>query len=847
MTCPQCGQINQPEARACGRCGALFALASGAAVAEGLEQAATPDPLVGQVIEGRYRLEASLGVGGMGTVYRATRLHIGDQVAVKILHPGQHEGLLRAAERFQREAQTTARLKHPNAVTIYDFGVSPDGLQYLVMELVEGETLGARIKRQGRLASAQALQIGRQVCSALAEAHRNGIIHRDLKPENIIIMRLANGSLGVKVLDFGIAHLREQTVSRLTQTGHMLGTPHYMSPEQCLGEELDERSDIYSLGVVLYETLCGRVPFDAPVSTAVVIKHVNEPPPPMRSMVPDLPPVVEAMVLHALAKLRGDRPQTADAFARELADAERNVAPASASAPHAHQPSGQHLLAATQVLKQSHAGSHARPRRSKTGRLALIAAGCLVLLAASFLLVRSLIQKKSGPSATTTAAPGPSGASSRPSVDYGNLALVRELNVRGAEDYMVARGLYFSPDGQTLLVNKWQQMNADSAGSMIVWDTQNGARHELDGSDGYVVAAEFFADGRTLATAYGYGYGPLKLWDWHTGRLIRNLSPEVNDYDTTVHHIALSPDGRLLAASGGGPYGGDAASQYRVQVWDTRTGDTLRTFTFYSDGRTLAFSPDSRTLACATESEVKLWDTQTWAERPTLSGGSEKVNDLAFTPGGEALATLGDDGVIRLWETKTWKARHILSGHRGKPYSFKFSPDGKTLVSASSISQDGEVVSGEVKLWDVETGETRLTVADNTGLVYAVAPDGATLATASSVERNDEVISAEVKLWDVRTGELRRTLNKASGLRYAANVDFSPDGRTLVTAGWQKASMVNDYERTVLVGEELKLWDIETGRMTREFSDAEAFAFSRDGKMLATGNDSGVVKLWRVQ
>jgi serine/threonine-protein kinase len=309
MICPRCQSENIQGARYCNDCGTTLGSASPS-------ESKKPDPLIGRLVDGKYRIVSKLGSGGMGVVYAATRPLIGDKVAIKILHK-EHSDDPHAAGRFQREAQTSARLKHPNAVSIYDFGVTQDGLQYLVMELIEGQSLREVIKQKGRINPTGVAAIAQQLCAALDEAHRQDIIHRDIKPDNIIIHQSQDG-LRVKVLDFGIAKLRDQTASNLTQTGSVMGTPHYMSPEQCLGEEMDCRSDIYSLGCVLYEMLCGVVPFNAPISTAVVVQHVTQPPPPLHEKNRAITPEVERVVLRALEKRPEARPASAGLVAKEL-------------------------------------------------------------------------------------------------------------------------------------------------------------------------------------------------------------------------------------------------------------------------------------------------------------------------------------------------------------------------------------------------------------------------------------------------------------------------------------------------------------------------------------------------
>jgi serine/threonine-protein kinase len=280
--------------------------------------------LIGVTLDQKYRLESKLGIGGMGSVYRAHRLLIGDTVAVKVLHPNQMS-YPQAVERFRREAQTAARVKHPNVANVYDFGVSKDGLIYQVMELVEGESLRQVIEKEGSINEATAAKIIFQVCAALDEAHKQGVVHRDIKPENILVRKTRRG-WQVKVLDFGIASQSEAPTERITIAGSVVGTPHYMSPEQCLGEELDGRSDIYNLGVVLFEMLTGVAPFNSPTPTAIVIQQVNQAPPRLRSVNPKISPAVETVVLSALEKQREARPQTASQFAKELIAAVKGVA-----------------------------------------------------------------------------------------------------------------------------------------------------------------------------------------------------------------------------------------------------------------------------------------------------------------------------------------------------------------------------------------------------------------------------------------------------------------------------------------------------------------------------------------
>ena len=265
---------------------------------------------VPQFIAGRFRIEREIGTGGMGTVYLATHLDLERPVAVKIIKR-EFAADSDVAGRFLREARTMAKLRHPNAAMIFDAGNLPDGRHFIVMEFVEGETLSQALAREGRFSFSKAVGIATQICDVLEEAHRIGIVHRDLKPSNILL-----GKRGVCVLDFGVAKVlassAESTATHAsTGSGQLIGTPRYMSPEQCLGQRVGARSDLYSLGVLLYEMLAGRPPFVDPLQSALLVKQATVPAPPLPRLRQDIPRPLALTVHTLLAKRPDDRPRTA--------------------------------------------------------------------------------------------------------------------------------------------------------------------------------------------------------------------------------------------------------------------------------------------------------------------------------------------------------------------------------------------------------------------------------------------------------------------------------------------------------------------------------------------------------
>ncbi|NUN16324.1 MAG: protein kinase [Myxococcales bacterium] len=278
------------------------------------------DPLIGTVLNGKYRIEALVAKGGMGVVYRGVQLSVPLDVAIKVLLPAVDHGadaLGSRIKRFEREAVATSRLRHPNCVRLFDYGRTDSGLVYLVMELLRGPTLKQVLRASGKLPAARTAKILGQIAKALAEAHMLGIVHRDLKPDNVFLLSFEGETDFVKLVDFGIARMiADDTDQSLTQAGHVAGTVSYVSPEQANDKPVTGASDLYALGVLAFELLTGAPPFSAQTPVAVLYKHIHEPPPPLD--LPDVPPKVSKAWNTLVQRLLAKEPEARPAHAANV-------------------------------------------------------------------------------------------------------------------------------------------------------------------------------------------------------------------------------------------------------------------------------------------------------------------------------------------------------------------------------------------------------------------------------------------------------------------------------------------------------------------------------------------------
>ncbi len=772
----------------------------------------------GAILRGKYKILEKIGEGGMGAVYKALHLRFNEVCALKIVLP-YHLKDPSFLQRFNAEAVLMRRLDHPHALRINDVDETEDGRPFFVMEYIEGESLEALLSR-GALAPTRAMGIAIQACEALAAAHRLGVIHRDIKPANLILARTADGSDCVKVLDFGIAKVKAGSPLRdgasLTQTGALVGTPTYMSPEQCQGahgDKLTETSDLYSLGVVLYQMLTGSVPFKADTAVGMLMAHLQQSPPDPRVLCPSVPPQVVNVVFRALEKDPAKRFASADEMRKALEDANaalgkttvgslRAVKLEPAVAPPAPAPSqpltpvpvapppstpapAERIVAPPPPPPQPAPGPQAAPQpvraaapspavpspapraaRSNTnpglifgGGAALLA--ILVLLAV--LVVRTgrldrfkspVVERPAENSAASTAnAKGPAESPETEARKNPSPAAVVPPVAEKPKPTPESK-----PAESTAAPRTEPNPTPPEPRALTpVVIPQFALLETLVGHAESVLSVAFSPNGRLLAS--GSSDNTIHLWDVTTGRSVRLLT----GHKSQVFSVAFSPNGAMLASASG---------DHAVKLWDVAGGRAPVTFAGHTDKVfSVAYSPDGNTLASASKDKtIKLWKVAAGSELLTLTGHTAPVMTVAFSPDGQMLASGSEDGTIRLWDVATGREIRSMLAHAGMIHAVAFSPDGRTLASAGRNNTIG--------LWNVSDGRELHLLTGHTGFVEGLAfsPEGRVLASASA--------DTTVRLWDSWSGnELKRLTGNAG---WVVTVAFSRDGRLLASGGGDK-------------------------------------------------------------
>ena len=810
---------------------------------------------------GRYELLQQIGEGGMGLVYVAQQKKpVKRKVALKIIKPGMDSRQVIA--RFEAERQALAVLDHPNIARVFDAGTTKTGRPYFIMEYVKGMSI-TRYCDEKKLSIEKRLRLFEEVCEGIHHAHQKGIIHRDLKPSNILVS--VHGDRAVpKIIDFGIAKAVTQPLTEktfLTFQGQLLGTPEYMSPEQVdmATQDIDTRSDIYSLGVVLYELLAGVLPFEreafASLGFAEVQRTIREQEPASPSTrltglgekaktiatSRDTHVVALARRLHRelewipLKAMRKDRCRRYRS-ASEMADDIRNYL------------NGLPLIAGPetplyrmQKFVHKHAGSVVTAALVAVAIILGLIVSTAMYMRSEKALEREAIARVQAEEAKKVAQrqrelTEESAEDYRRSLyfnrialaDYkyrdGNIGRARELlevcpdNLRGWEWYRLWRlsnqaqmtlqwhetdvmSVSFSPDGKCIV-------SAHDDTTIKIWETTNGNElMTLSGHEAAVWSVVYGRDSKRIVS--GSFDQTVKVWDATTGTELMTL----RGHEGPVRSVTCSPDGKLIAS---GSY------DDTIKVWNAATGEEVTTLRGHEDDvESVAFSPDGKRIVSGSDDKtIKVWDVATGAELVTFRGITEGVCSVSFSPDGKRLISGHQDKTVKIWDATVGIELTTLHGHEGSVRSVAFSSDGKLIASGS--------YDKTIKVWNAATGAEVMTLQGHDHSVRSVAfsPDSKRIVSGSR--------DTTIKLWDAVIDYRIKILR---GHKKGVNsIVFSQDGKQIISGGSDKT---------------IKIWDAETGTEVMSFSGGRkggpgAISLSPDGKHLISGEDDKTVKIYDV-
>ncbi|MBU6221871.1 MAG: serine/threonine protein kinase [Planctomycetes bacterium] len=821
--------------------------------------------------------------GGMGRVYEGRQAAPERDVAVKVLRGGFVSASL--VRRFEYEARILARLRHPTIAQIFTFGTYHDGdgvVPFFVMEMVEAGRPITRHAVEARLGVREIVTLFRRVCAAVAHGHQKGVIHRDLKPGNILV----DAAGEPKVIDFGVARSigpDHGDPTQMTRAGDVVGTLRYMSPEQLgVGDgDVDARSDVYALGLVLHEALAGCLPYDLRGMSFVEAARVLDDPSPA-SMAAVQRAAEDAgcgsldsralatIVATCLSKRPGDRYATAVEVEAELG---RWLA-------------GEAILARPPTTAESLIRFARRNRATTAAAVAIIVTLIAATSGITFFYLRAERERRQADQARIVAERREGEAERQAAAARAQLYISNVLLSAAARDRdNVAEAERLLADARGLVGDAGSPSPIELTCLAASLDESVRA---IGGHVGNVTAVGWSPDGTVIAS--GASDGAVRLGT-RSGVAISWSDEPIGSHDDAVWSAAFSPDGRLLAtASGDGS----------VRVWSVAGRSCIRELRAdESASYAVAFAADGSTLATGgRDRTVRIWDASTWEQQRELRGHDGTVHAVSYSPDGTSLATAAADGTIRLWSTETALQTACLTGHEGRVFGVAFSPDGSELASAGDDGtartwsvdaeterfvmrhpfrvngvawlEDGRRLAtashdGVLRVWDAATGLEHGRRRGHTSRVWSVAAvptqgwvatgagDGtmriwdATLGTSPVMRGDDKVLSvvysgdgrliatamanSVVRLWDAATLEPRGVLRKAVGR--VNDVRFAPDGETV-------AGCCDDGT--------VQLWDRSSCRRRAWFKPHErrvyAIDFSPDGRLLATAAEDRSARIW---